>query len=100
MGKPVLIFIFVNINLMADLTTGRYHTGLINLLNKYPIEWYYKLQYCVEKSTYGSEYAAAHICTDQIVYLHNNLRYLSILLHMINGSDASFVFGDIFLVVN
>ena len=36
-GKPVLINIFVDVNLMTDLTTGRYQTSIINILNKTPI---------------------------------------------------------------
>ena len=36
MGKPVLISRFVYAKLMANKTTGRYRTGIINLLNKTP----------------------------------------------------------------
>ena len=36
--NTVLIFRFVDADLMADLTMGRYHTGIIHLLNKTPIE--------------------------------------------------------------
>ena len=55
MGKPVLISRFVDTNLMEDLTTGRSQIGNIHLLNKTPIEGYYKSQSCVETATYGSE---------------------------------------------
>ena len=49
---------------------------------------------------YGYEYAAACICTDHIVDLHNNLCCLGVPLHTVNGSDDYFMFGDSFLVVN
>ena len=100
MGKPVLITSFVDDNLIADLTTGISQTVIIHLLNKSPIEWYYKPQSCVKTATYGSEYAAACMCTDQIVHLCNTLIYLDVTLQMVNGTDASFMFGDNFSVVN
>ena len=40
--KPVLISLFVYANLIADLTTRIYSTGIIHLLSKTPIEWYSK----------------------------------------------------------
>ena len=85
---------------MADLTTGRSQTDIIHLLNKNLIEWYSKLQSCAKKSTYISEYADARICTDQIIDPQNTLRCLGVPLQMVNGSDASFMFGDNVLVVN
>ena len=99
MGKSVLISRIVDANLMVDLNTGRYQTGISHTQKK-PIEWYYKLKYCVKTSTYVSEYAAARICTDQIADLCNTLRYLGVPLYMINISYASFMFGDNFSVVN
>ena len=100
MGKPVLISSFLYYNPMDDLTTGISHTGIIHLLNKTPIKWYSKLQSCVEIAAYGSEYAASCICTDQIFDVNSNLHYLDIPLHMVNGSDASLIFGYKFLVVS
>ena len=43
MGKPILISIFVNDNLMADITTARSQTGIINLISKTSIKWYSNL---------------------------------------------------------
>ena len=54
MFKTVLIYSFVDENLMADLNMGRSHTGIINILNKNPIECYTKLKCCVKTSNYGS----------------------------------------------
>ena len=47
----------------------------------------------------NSEFWCVSIFTDQIVDLRNTLRYLGVPIQMVNGSDASFVFGDNFLVV-
>ena len=79
---------------------GRSHTGIISLLNNTTIEFYSKPKSCIKNTTYGSEYDAARIFNYQIVYLWNTLRYLGVPLHMVNGSDASFMFGNNVLVVN
>ena len=72
----------------------RSHTGIIHILNKTSIDWYYKLQHCVETATYGSKYAAALICTDHIFDPRNTLRYLGVPLQMVNISDALSMFGN------
>ena len=95
-----MISSFINANLMADLTTGISQTIIIHILNTTPIEWYSKSQYCVKTATYGSKYSTTHICTDQIVDLHNTLRCLGVSLKMVILSDASFMFGRDFSVVN
>ena len=100
MGKTILISSLINNKLMADMDTGRSQIGIIHLLKNTPIEWYSKLQYFVEISTYVSEYDANRICNEQIVELHNTISYLGIPLHTVNGSYALYMFGDNFSVVN
>ena len=85
---------------MADLTTGRYQTLIIHILNKTHIEFYSKSQSCVKPVTYGSEYSVTRICTDYIVDIINTLLYIGVPLQMGNGSDASFIFGDNFMIFN
>ena len=58
-------------------------------LNGTPIDWYSKCQATVETATYGSEFVAAHIATDQIIDLRITLRYLGV---PVEGS--SILFGD------
>ena len=79
---------------MAELTTRISKTSIIHLLNKNPIEWYSKSQHFVESDTYGNEYAAYNICTDHTFDLHNTLCCLGVPIQMVNGSDASFMFGN------
>ena len=100
MGKPVMITSFVDANLMADHSTGRSQTGILHLFNKTPIDWFSKAQTSVETATYGSEFVAARICVDQVIDLRNTLRYLGVPLAIVNGNDASFMFGDNMSVVN
>ena len=95
-----MITSFVDANLMADSTSGRSQTGIIHLFNKCPIDWFSKRQTTVETATYGSEFVAARICVDQIIDLRNTLRYLGVPLAVVNGSNASYMFGDNLSVVN
>ena len=78
LGKPVMTTTYVNANLMHDILSGRSVTGIIHLVNKTPVEWYSKKQATVETATYGSEFVAARIATDQIIDLRATLHYLGV----------------------
>ena len=95
LGKPVILTHYVDANLYHDLLTGRSVTGILHFLNKTPIDWYSKKQQTVETATYGSEFVAARICTEQIIDLHNTLHYLGVPVH-----NKSYLFGDNQSVVN
>jgi hypothetical protein len=73
LGNHVTLTQYVDANLMHDIATGRSVTGILHLANKTPIEWYSKKQATVETATYGSEFASARVCTEQIIDLHNKL---------------------------
>jgi hypothetical protein len=94
-GRAVQLTSYVDANLYHDMISGRSLTGILHMANKTPIDWFSKLQSTVETATYGSEFIAARICTDQIIDLRNTLRYLGI---RIEGS--SMMFGDNESVVN
>ena len=70
------------------MITGRSVTGILHLVNKTPIDWYSKKQNTVETSTYGSEFVAARIATEQIMDLRITLRYLGVPI------GKSYMFGD------
>ena len=89
LGKPVTLTTYVDANLYHDLITGRAVTGILHLINKTPLEWYSKKQATVETATYGSEFVAARISTDQIIDLRTTLRYLGVPIR-----GKSFLFGD------
>ena len=76
-------------NLYHDLTTGRAVTGILHLLNGTPIDWFSKRQDTVETATYGAEFVAARIATEQIIDLRTTLRYLGVPIH-----GQAFMFGD------
>ena len=54
-----------------------------------PSQWYSKKQGTVETATYGSEFVAARIATEQIIELRMTLRYLGVPLN-----EKAYMFGD------
>lgn len=88
-GKPIVITTFVDANLMHDVITGRSVSGILHMFNKTPIEWFCKRQNQVETATYGSEFMAMRIGTEQIMELRYMLRMLGVPV-----TGPSWIFGD------
>eukprot|EP00957_Ditylum_brightwellii_P088228 6720899-Ditylum_brightwellii.AAC.1 len=88
-GKPVMATTFVDANLLHDVITGRSYTGIIQLLNKTPIDWFSKRQNTVKTATYRSEFVATRTAVDQIVDLRYTMRILGVPL-----TGPSWMFGD------
>ena len=76
-------------NLLHCLATGRSVSGILHFLNQTPIEWFSKKQATVETATYGSEFTAARLATDQIIDIRSYLRYLGVPI-----KDRAYLFGD------
>ena len=89
LGKRVTVTTYVDANLYHDLLTGRSVTGILHLVNKMPAQWYSKKQGTVETATYGSEFVAARIATEQIIDLRLTLMYLGVPLN-----EKVHMFGD------
>ena len=89
MGKPVRTTSFVDANLLHCKVTGKSATGILTMVNQTPIDWFSKRQATVETATYGSEFVAARIATEQIIALRIQLRDMGI---PIDG--PSWMFGD------
>ena len=89
LGKPVVLTTYVDANLFHDMITGRSVTGILHFVNQTPFEWYSKKQATVETATYGSEFVAARIATEQIIANRQFLRYLGVPLH-----EKTYMFGD------
>ena len=77
-GKPVRTTTFVDANLYHCKITGRSVTGILHILNQTPIDWFSKRQNTVETATFGSEFVAARICTEQIIDLRITLRDMGV----------------------
>ena len=88
-GKAVRITTYEDANLMHCLLTGRSCTGNIHLLNQTPVYWFLTKQKSVETATYGSEFLAAKIATEQIMDLKYTIRMMGIPL-----DGPAWMFGD------
>ena len=69
LGKPVVHTVYVDANLMHDVSTGRSVTAVLHYLNQTLTDWYTKKQPTVETAMYGSEFMAARTATEQIMDL-------------------------------
>ena len=89
LGKRVVMSTYKDANLYHDWTTGRAVIGILHFLNGTPVDWYSKQQNTVKTATYGSEFVAARIASDQIIDLRMTLRYLGVPV-----VEKSYLFGD------
>ena len=80
---------YVDANLHHDQVTGKAVTACLHIVNAPPLHWYSKTQATVETATYGYEFVAARIATDQIIDLRYTLMYLGVLVR-----SKSYMFGD------
>jgi hypothetical protein len=88
LGAPVITTTYVDANLLHCSLTGRASTGILHLVNGTPVDWYSKRQSTVQSATYGSEFVAARIATDQVIDLKLTLGYMGIKV------IRSVMFGD------
>ena len=95
LGKPVIITDYVDANLYHDWVSGKSVTGILQFINKTPIDWYTKKQATVETATFGSEFGASRICVERTLAMRNTLRYLGVPIE-----GPSIIFGDNESVVN
>ena len=58
------------------------------MLNDTPIDWFSKRQATAETATYGAEFVAGRIATEQIIDLQTMLRYFGVPI------KESYMFGD------
>ena len=88
-GKHVTTTTYVDANLHHDQVTGRAVTAYLHLVNETPSHLYTKRQATVETATFGSEFVAARIATDQIIDLRYTLMYLGVPIR-----SKGYMFGD------
>ena len=77
-GEPVSISVFVDADHAGNQVTRRSHTGILIYCNLAPIMWFSKRQNTVESSTFGSEFIALKIATEQIEALLYKLRMFGV----------------------
>ena len=89
LGESVTTTTTMDANLNHCLATGKSLTGCLHFVNKTPVDSYSKKQATVETATYGSEFVAAKLATEQIMDIRQTLRYLGATI-----TTKSFLFGD------
>ena len=77
-GKHVTTSTYVDASLHHDQVTGKAVTACLHMVNATPSHWHTKRQATVETATFGSEFVAARIATDQIIDLRYTLMYLGV----------------------
>ena len=77
-GKHVTTTTYVDANLHHDQVNGKAVTACLHIVNATPSHWYTKRQATIQTATYGSEFVAATIATDQIIDLRYTLMYLGV----------------------
>ena len=80
---------YVDANLHHDQVTDRAVTACLHLVNATPSHWHTKRQATVETATFGSEFLAAKLATDQIIDLRYTLMYLGVPIR-----SKSYLFDD------
>lgn len=77
-GKHVIIQCWVDADHAGNLMTRRSHTGILIYVNNTPIIWYSKRQNTVESASFGSEFIALRIATEQIKAIRYKLRHFGV----------------------
>ena len=88
-GKPVCTSSFVDTNLMHDAIAGRSASGVLEMLNQTPVDWFSKRQNQVETAVHGSEFMVAWIGCERLIDLRHTLRSFGVPL-----DGPSWMFGD------
>ena len=88
-GKHATTSTYVDANLHHDQVTGKAVTACLHMVNATPSHWHTKRQATVDTATFGSEFVAARIATDQIIDLMYTLMYLGVPVR-----SKSYMFGD------
>ena len=76
LGKSVTTTTTLDANHLQCLANGASLMACLHFWNQTPTDWYSKKQATVEMATYGSEFVAAKMATEQIMDMRYTLRYL------------------------
>jgi len=89
LGKELDISVFFDSDHAHDKVTGRSISGVIVMVGSTPIIWKSKRQGAVQTSTYGAEFTAMRLATEETITTRYMLRALGIRV-----SQPSTVTGD------
>ena len=77
-GREVIITCLVDANHASNQVDRRSQTGVLNFINKAPIQWFSKRQATVEASTFGAEFCAMKTAIEMIEALRYKLRMFGV----------------------
>jgi hypothetical protein len=77
-GKALKISCFVDADHAGNVVTRRSHSGILIFVNNALVGWFSKRQNTVETSTFGSEFVALRIATEQVEALRYKLRMFGV----------------------
>jgi hypothetical protein len=77
-GKKVSTHCFVDANHAGNVVTHHSHTGILIFVNRALAWWFSEKQNTAESSTFGSEFVASRIATEQIKALRHKLRMFGV----------------------
>ncbi len=78
MGEELDVSVFFDSDHAHDKVTGRSISGVIILVGSTPVVWRSKQQGAVQMSTYGAEFSAMRLATEEIIAMRYMLRSLGI----------------------
>jgi hypothetical protein len=78
LGSHVMLLHYIDADLLHEIPMGRSTTGIIHLNNMIRMNWFPKKQATMETAKYGSKFVADRICVEQVIELHNTLRFLGV----------------------
>ena len=87
--NPIQLTSFVDADHAACKVTRRSVTGILHFLESTPWQWHVGMQRTVETSTYGSEFIAARIATEQAIDHRYRLRMMGVPI-----DNATLIVGD------
>jgi hypothetical protein len=87
LGQELDVSVFFDSDHAHDKTTGRSISGVIVLVGSTPIIWKSKRQGAVQTSTYGAEFSAMRLATEEVITIRYMLRSLGI--HVSKPCDIS-----------
>ena len=88
-GKHLATTTYVDANLHHDQVTGRAVAACLHPVNTTPSHCHTKREAKVETATFGYEFVAARVATDQIIYLNYTVMYLGVAVR-----SKSYMIGD------
>ena len=68
LGNYVSLTNYIDSSLLHEQLDGHSITGILHLVYKTPVDWYYKKHITLDKSTYSSEFVSDRTCVTYYLF--------------------------------